>query len=402
MLLRNGSILVSGRMEKRDVLIENGIVLKVFPEITERYEEEYDLSGFVIIPGAVDVHSHLREPGFTHKETIKTGTMSAVKGGITSVMAMPNTNPVPDCEETARMIFEKAEEEAVNRVFLYGSVTKGQKGKVLSDIKGMKPYIKALSDDGICLSDLSILKEGMYAAKEEDLIICSHAEAKEYGVGPESEVKAVEREIELVKETGCKYHFCHLSTGESIKAVRRAINSGLDITSEVTPHHIFLCQSTMERNGNYKMSPALRSFGDMRLTLSGLISGFVDMVATDHAPHTEEEKTGDYERIPNGIIGFETLIPLMYTGLVRTGKLTFEKMFDYLTYNPAKRFNLPAGRLEEGGIADFAVISPDNMHIYTKEEILSKSKNSPFIGTELFGMNMMTIVNGVVKYKGFQ
>lgn len=401
MILKNGSVLISGKMEKRDILIEKDIIVKIAQEINDSTSQIFDITGHAVIPGAVDIHAHLREPGFTQKETISSGTASAVKGGITTVMAMPNTNPVPDSEESARFILEKAKENAFNRVFLYGALTKGQKGKQLSDIRGMKPFVKALSDDGICVSDLSLLKEAMYAAKEENLIICSHAEAREYGEGPEAEFRAVERELLLVEETGCRYHFCHLSTGESIKAIRRARNKGLDITSEVTPHHIFLCENNMEYNANYKMSPPLRSFGDMRLTLAGLISGFVDMVATDHAPHTEEEKSVSYEDAPKGIIGFETLLPLMYTGLVRTGKLTFENVMDYVTYNPAKRFDLPCGRIEQGGLADIAVLDLSKMHVYSKEEIVSKSKNSPFIGTELYGMNKMTIVGGDIRYNAF-
>lgn len=402
MILKNGLVLVSGKLVNRDILIKKEYILAIEEEIKSHNDEVIDISGLMVVPGAIDVHVHLREPGFTEKETIKTGSLSAVKGGVTAMMAMPNTSPVPCSEEVARMIFEMVNKDALNRVFLYGSLSKDQKGKELSDVARMKPYIKALSDDGICVSNLGLLKDGMYAAKREGLIICSHAEAKEFGSGPEAEVRAVEREIEMVAETKCPYHFCHLSTGESIKAVRNAKNHGLDISCEVTPHHIFLCENTMQMNGNFKMSPPLRSLGDMRLTLAGLLSGFVDMVATDHAPHTEKEKNLGYELSPNGIIGLETLIPLMYTGLVRTGKITFEKMFDIITNNPAKRFNIPKGKLEIGGLADMAVLDLDELHVYSKDEILSKSKNSPFIGTELYGMNKMTIVNGEIKYKAIK
>jgi dihydroorotase len=274
----------------------------------------------------------------------------------------------------------------------------GQKGKKLTNFREMKPYIKALSDDGICVSDLALVKEGMYEAKNEGLIICSHAEAKEYGEGAESEVRAVERELNLVAETKCKYHFCHLSTSEAVERVRLAKVSKLDVSCEVTPHHIFLCQNNMQYNPNFKMSPALRTHGDMRRTLQGLIAGVIDMLATDHAPHTEKEKSLPMDKAPNGVIGLETLLPLAYTGLVRTGKLTFEKMMDVLTFNAAKRFNLPCGKVEVGGLADLAVLDIDTPHVYTYDEILSKGKNSPFIGTEMYGMNKLTILDGNVVF----
>jgi len=398
LLLKNGRIIENGNLVQKDVLISGDKIAKIEKDIKNVNVKMFDLNGKLVIPGAVDVHVHLREPGFSEKETYLTGTSAAVKGGVTTLMAMPNTNPVPDSKDVLLMIHEKYVSQALAKVFLYGAVTMGQKGKNLANFREMKPYIKALTDDGICISDLGLLKEAMYEAKKEDLIICSHAEAKEYGLGAESEVRAVERELNLVAETGCKYHFCHLSTSEAVDLVRLSKTSKLDVTCEVAPHHIFLCQNNMQYNPNFKMSPALRSHGDMRRTLQGLISGVIDMLATDHAPHTEKEKSLPMDKAPNGVIGLETLIPLAYTGLVRTGKLTFEKMMDVLTFNAAKRFNLPHGKVEVGGLADLAVLDIDALHVYTYDEILSKGKNSPFIGTEMFGMNKLTTLNGNVVF----
>lgn len=398
MLLKNGRIIENGNLVQKDILISGDKIAKIEKDIKNVNVKTFDLNGKLVIPGAVDVHVHLREPGFSEKETYLTGTSAAVKGGVTTLMAMPNTNPVPDSKDVLLMIHEKYVSQALARVFLYGAVTMGQKGKSLANFREMKPYIKALTDDGICISDLGLLKEAMYEAKKEDLIICSHAEAKEYGLGAESEVRAVERELNLVAEIGCKYHFCHLSTSEAVDLVRLSKASKLDVTCEVAPHHIFLCQNNMQYNPSFKMSPALRSHGDMRRTLQGLISGVIDMLATDHAPHTEKEKSLPMDKAPNGVIGLETLIPLAYTGLVRTGKLTFEKMMDVLTFNAAKRFNLPHGKVEVGALADLAVLDIDALHVYTYDEILSKGKNSPFIGTEMFGMNKLTTLNGNVVF----
>lgn len=398
MIIKNVLTQKNFALKKQDLYIKDGKIAKISDCIDMDSEAVYDMEGCMALPGAIDVHVHLREPGFAAKETVKTGTMSAAKGGVTTVMAMPNLNPVPDSIINLNAAEDIIRRDAAVNVYQYASVTKGENGKELSDIAALSQRVKAFSDDGKGVNNLALLEQAMKTAKETGSIICSHAEAENFGTKPEAETVAVEREIELVRKTGCRYHFCHLSVKKSFELVKAAKREGLDITAESAPHHLFLTENDIKGRTNYKMNPPLRKEEDRQAAIEALLDGTVSMIATDHAPHTEEEKALPYDKAPNGIIGLETLIPLVYTKLVKTGKANVSDMINWLTINPARRFSLPYATVEEGQAATFCVIDTVNKRRYTKEEILSKGKNSPFIGEELYGFCRMTVLNGNIVF----
>ena len=398
-VIKNGLIIDNNKLINKDILIDNGIILKICDDISVDEAEVIDAKGCIVMPGAVDVHVHLREPGFTNKETVKTGTLSSAKGGVTTIMSMPNLNPCPDDVEAINLQLDIIKKDAVVNVYPFGSVTVDEKDMELADIEGFHHMVKAISDDGSGVNNIDLLVKAMKLAKKYDLVIASHAEDNNYGLAPESEYIAVRREIELAKEIGCKYHFCHMSTKESFEAIRKAKADGFtNITCEIAPHHLVMSSKDI-KNANWKMNPPLREEDDRLETVKALLDGTCDCIASDHAPHTEEEKSREYDKCPNGIIGLETMIPIIYTNFVKTGLISYERFLDLLVYNPSKIFNLPERKLSEGYAADIACIDIENAHTYTKEEILSKGKNSPFIGNEYYGFVKYTFVNGKLVYK---
>ena len=396
-LIKNGYIVYKDNLIKKDILIDENKIIKM--EETLNYEcEIIDATGCLIMPGAVDVHVHLREPGFEYKETIKSGTLSCAKGGVTSIMSMPNLKPCPDCLKNLKVQTDIIERDAVVNVYPFGSVTVNEEDKVLSNIEEMKDFVYGLSDDGRGVNNLELLEQAMVLAKKYDLTIASHAEDNYYKYSREGEYVAVLREIELAKKIGCKYHFCHMSVKESFDAIRKAQQEGYNITCEVAPHHLVL-NKEMIKDANYKMNPPLRSEEDRIATVNALLDGTACMIASDHAPHSEEEKSLEYDKCPNGIIGIETMIPIIYTEFVKKGLIGLNRFLDILVYNPIKVFNLPERDLNVGSVADITVIDIEKSHKYTKEEILSKGKNSPFIGNSYYGFPKYTFVNGELVYK---
>ena len=397
-LIKNGKIIENNELVKKDILINNGIIEKIENSITTDCEV-LDASGCLVMPGAVDVHVHLREPGFEVKETVKTGTLSAAKGGVTTIMSMPNLKPCPDNLEALNLQLEIINKDSIVNCYPYGAVTVNEEDKIRADIEGFYHKVLAITDDGRGVNNLDILEEAMKLAKKYNLVIASHAEDNVYKFAPAGEYVAVRREIEMAKRIGCKYHFCHMSTKESFEAIRQAHKEGYtNITCEVAPHHLVLNQ-TMIKDANYKMNPPLRDEADRLATINALLDGTACMVASDHAPHTEEEKSKEYDKCPNGIIGLETMLPIIYTNFVRTGLISYEKFLDVMVYNPIKVFNLPKRDFSVGSIADIAVLDIENPHKYTKEEIVSKGKNSPFIGNTYYGFTKYTLVNGELIYK---
>ena len=398
LLIKNGNIIKNNKLEKYDILIEDDKISKIEKNI-DCDCEIIDAKGCLVMPGAVDVHVHFREPGYEKKETIKTGSLSAAKGGVTTVMTMPNLKPCPDCLKNLMVQKEIIKKDSIVNVYPYGAVTVNQEDKNRADIEGFYNEVLAITDDGRGVNNLTILEEACVLAKKYNLVVASHAEDNFYKYSPEGEYVAVRREIEIAKKVGCKYHFCHMSTKESFEAIRNAQKEGYtNITCEVAPHHLVL-NETMIKNANYKMNPPLRSEENRLATIEALLDGTACMVASDHAPHTEEEKSQEYNKCPNGIIGLETMLPIIYTEFVKNKKISYERFLDVMVYNPIKVFNLPARRLEPGFIADIAIIDIENPHTYTKDEILSKGKNSPFIGNTYYGFTKATLVQGKIVYK---
>ena len=397
-LIKNGSIVFNNELVKKDILVDGNLIIKIEDCIEEECEV-VDAKGCLVMPGAVDVHVHLREPGFESKETVKTGTLSSAKGGVTTIMAMPNLKPCPDSLENLQKEIAIINKDAVVNVYPFGTITVNEGDKELADIDSFHDKVYAITDDGRGVNNLDLLEKAMKLALKYDLVIASHAEDNYYKYAREGEYVAVLRELELAKKIGCRYHFCHMSVKESFDAIRKAQREGFtNITCEVAPHHLVLNMNDI-KNANYKMNPPLRTELDRLETVGALLDGTACMVASDHAPHTKEEKSQEYDKCPNGIIGLETMIPIIYTHFVKNGLISWNRFLDILVYNPIKVFKLPERKLEVNYPADIAIIDIDNEHIYTEEEILSKGKNSPFIGNSYYGFCKCTLVNGEIVYK---
>ena len=389
-------------MSKKDiimkVLAENG-----FTVCCDGAEFSSFLDSCAVFPGFVDVHVHLREPGFIYKETVASGTKAAARGGYTEVCSMPNLSPTPDSMENLKIQLDAIEKDAVIGVHPYGTITVGEKGEQLSDMETIAPYVIGFSDDGRGVQNDNMMKEAMLTAKKLGKIIVAHCEVNELlrggyihdgeyakkhdhkGICSESEWKQIERDIELIREIGCAYHVCHISTKESVELIRKAKAEGLDITCETGPHYLLLDDSYLQEDGRFKMNPPLRSAADRSALIEGIKDGTIDMIATDHAPHSAEEKSRGLKSSLMGVVGLETAFPVMYTGLVKTGIITLEKLIDLLSTNARKRFNLP---LSEN---DFSVWNLDKKYTVNPDDFLSMGKSTPFAGNEVFGECIMTV-----------
>ncbi len=360
---------------------------------------------YAILPGFCDVHVQFREPGFSYKETIATGSRAAARGGYTAVCTMPNLNPVPDSPDTLRAQTNIIKRDAVISVYPYGAITMGEKGETLADLDGMADAI-AFSDDGRGVQDEGMMRAAMQKAKSLGKIIAAHCEVNallrggyihdgEYarqhghrGICSESEWGQIERDLRLAEETGCAYHVCHISTKESVALIRAAKAKGVNVTCETAPHYLILDDRDLGEDGRFKMNPPLRAKADKEALVEGILDGTIDMIATDHAPHSAEEKSRGLEKSAFGIVGIETAFPLMYTYLVKTGILTLEKTIDLLAYAPRRRFGIPV-RTD-----DFSVWDLDTPYTLDPNEFLSLGRATPFTGATLQGINMLTVSNG--------
>ena len=394
MILKNGKILIGEELVEKDIRIEGDTIVEIADEIDG--DNVIYVNGCWVMPSATDVHVHLREPGFEYKETVATGTNAAAKGGVGTIMSMPNLRPCPDSVEHLKVQLDAIKKDASVKVYPYASVTVNEEGKELADLEALAPCVLAFTDDGKGVNNLNLLKQAMQIAKDNDKVVASHAEAEGYGFGREAEIIAVEREIKMAEEVGCKYHFCHISTMEAYEYIRQAKERGVDVTVEVTPHHLLLNDGDIT-DGNTKMNPPLRPMSDMIATVQALLDGTVDMIATDHAPHAPHEK-GDYDKSLNGIIGIETFLPSIYTCFVRTGLISYGRFIELCSTAAAERFGLPVAKLEVGEKANLCALDIENEREYTQEEIVSLSKNSPFIGYKFYGFNRLTLVDGEIKY----
>ncbi|MBE6183444.1 dihydroorotase [Heyndrickxia ginsengihumi] len=419
-LIKNGSLIdKENRLIKKDIRIHNGKIKEIGEHLSEHGEDMIDASNLVVLPGLIDLHSHLREPGFEHKETIETGTLAAARGGFTTIAAMPNTKPVMDRPERLKQFFERMNETAYVRVLPYAAITKDQQGKELTDFPSLKTAgAFAFTDDGIGVQEADQMLEAMKRAASINMAVVAHCEdnslihggavhdgefAKKHdlkGIPSLAESVQIARDVLLSEATGCHYHVCHISTKESVRVVRDAKKAGIKVTAEVTPHHLLLCEDDIPAvDTNYKMNPPLRAKADRAALIEGLLDGTIDFIATDHAPHTEEEKAKDMMKAPFGIVGFETAFPLLYTEFVKKEMFTFEQLVDWLTVKPAKAFGLPYGTIEIGKEADIVLVDLNEKKAIDRDSFVSKGKNTPFHGWECSGWPVATFVAGELKWR---
>lgn len=365
-------------------------------------------NGCFVFPGFSDVHVHLREPGFLYKETIACGTAAAANGGYTCVCTMPNLNPVPDSIEHLEKQLEIIKKDAKIRVFPYGAVTIGENGEKISDLEGMAKDVIAFSDDGKGIQDTGIMREAMQRAKALGKIIAAHCEVNELlkggyihdgryakahghkGICSKSEYAQIERDVNLAYETGCKYHVCHVSARESVEIIRNAKKSGVDVTCETAPHYLVLCEDDLQEDGRFKMNPPLRSREDQNALIEGILDGTIDMIATDHAPHSKEEKSKGLAGSAMGIVGLETAFPILYTGLVRKNIISLEKLSDLMSVAPRRRFEIPGGYAQ----GDYTVFALGEKYTIDSERFLTKGRATPFEKREVFGLCLMTVMEG--------
>ena len=369
----------------------------------------FDSSEYVIFPGFCDVHVHFREPGFSYKETIATGSRAAARGGYTAVCTMPNLNPVPDSVENLRVQRRLIEETACIHVYPYGAITVCEQGEALSDLEGMAPDVVGFSDDGRGVQNYDLMRQAMLRAKALGKPIVAHCEvnsllrggyihdgdyAKAHGhrgICSESEWGQIARDLQLVKETGCAYHVCHVSAKESVALIRKAKAEGLDVTCETGPHYLVMDDSDLQEDGRFKMNPPLRGKEDREALIQGILDGTIDMIATDHAPHSAEEKSRGLEKSAFGIVGIETAFPILYTCLVKPGILSLNRLLELLCVNPRRRFDLPLG-------TDYSIWDLNAAYPIDPEDFLSKGRATPFAGWQVNGKCIATICDGKLVY----
>ena len=399
------NVFENGKFLKRQVNIENG-------KITFSDCEKNQSTSLYVFPGFSDVHVHLREPGFSYKETIKTGTLAASRGGYSAVCSMANLNPVPDSLENIKVQLDIIERDAKIRVYPYASITKEEKGEVLSDFDELKDLCIAFSDDGRGVQSEALMEEAMKKAKALSKMIVAHCEDNsllnggyihdgEYarkhshrGISSKSEWVQIKRDLELAEKTGVSYHICHVSTKESVELIRSAKKRGVDVSAETAPHYLILTDADLREEGRFKMNPPLRSEADRKALIEGIKDGTIDMIATDHAPHSKEEKGKGLEKSLMGVVGIETAFPLLYTHLVKKGIITLEKLIGIMAINPAKRFSIPTS-YDSG---DFTIFDLEKEYVINPEEFLSMGRSTPFEGEKVFGECIYTASGGNVAY----
>lgn len=403
-LFKNARVFRDGVFVREDILVSEGrlIVSSVPPSSDAAVVNGRDIC---ILPGFADVHVHLREPGFSYKETIATGTLAAARGGYTHVCAMPNLNPVPDSMAHLRPELEAIERQACIRVSPYGALTVEEKGKQLAELEAMAPYVCGFSDDGKGVQSPEMMEAAMKKIASLGGILAAHCEDESLlaggyihdgdyaqmhghrGICSESEWGPIARDVELVKKTGCPYHVCHVSTKESVEIIRRAKADGVDITCETGPHYLVLDDSMLQEEGRFKMNPPLRAAEDRAALLEGILDGTIDMIATDHAPHSAEEKARGLEKSAMGIVGLETAFPVLYTELVEPGVISLEKLTELMCFNPRRRFRLPEAE-------DFTVFDLGTEYAIDPAEFATMGRATPFAGKKVKGRCLMTVCNG--------
>ncbi|MFF2016648.1 MULTISPECIES: dihydroorotase [Bacillales] len=416
-IIKNASVLnKDGKPERKHIVIEDGVISALIDgneEVTGA-AEIVDAEGKLLIPGLIDMHVHLREPGFEHKETIETGSRSAAKGGFTTIACMPNTRPVTDSPEVVQLVKDKAREAGLVKVLPYAAITKNELGRELTDFPALKEAgAIGFTDDGVGVQSAQMMKDAMKLAAKLDMPVIAHCEdnslveggcvaegtfAEKHGligIPNESEAIHVGRDILLAEATGVHYHVCHVSTEQSVRLIRQAKEIGIKVTAEVCPHHLLLSEEDIPGlDANWKMNPPLRSRRDVEACIEGLLDGTLDMIVTDHAPHSEDEKAKGMQLAPFGIVGFETAFPLLYTAFVDTGKWDLSLLVQRMTADPARVFRLNTGVLEAGAPADLTLIDLEQEKEVNPADFATKGRNTPFTGWKLKGWPVSTWVDG--------
>ncbi|KKB42293.1 dihydroorotase [Bacillus thermotolerans] len=414
-LIKNGNILAeNGELKKQDIRIQGTTIAEMGEHLEANGETIVDAEGKLVLPGLIDLHVHLREPGGEHKETIETGTMAAAAGGFTTIAAMPNTRPVPDTVEHLSDLNKRIEETAHVRVLPYASITIREAGKELTDFASLKETgAFAFTDDGVGIQQAGMMYEAMKQASEIGAAVVAHCEdnsliyggavhdgefAEKHnipGIPSICEAVHIARDVLIAEAADCHYHVCHISTEQSVRSVRDAKRAGIRVTAEVTPHHLLLCDEDIPgEDTNFKMNPPLRSRNDQKALVEGLLDGTIDFIATDHAPHTAEEKAAGMKTAPFGIVGLETAFPLLYTHLVKKEIISLKQLVDWMTIKPAEAFDLPYGKLEEGAAADIVIMDLEREKEINPDEFRSKGKNTPFAGWMCSGWPEATFSQG--------
>lgn len=423
LLLTNGRILnQEGALIEVDIWIKDTVIHAIGKNFSNegcQFDQVIDVQKNLITPGLIDVHVHLREPGYEYKETIKTGSLAAAKGGFTSICAMPNVNPVPDTPKHLEDIYKKIAQDAVVRVYQYAPITEKLRSENLVDFKALKEAgAFAFTNDGVGVQTAGTMYLAMQQAVANQMSIVAHTEDESLlfggvmhkgkkseelnlpGIVAATESSQIARDVVLAGETGVHYHVCHVSSKESVRVIRDAKKAGINVTAEVCPHHLILDENDIpEDHGYYKMNPPLRATEDRLALIEGLLDGTIDCIATDHAPHSYEEKNQTMLRAPFGITGSETAFSLLYTHFVETGIFTLKQLVDWLTIKPARLFNMEASSLEVGSVADLAVFDLETEEVIMKESFLSKSENTPFTGQKVKGTTLYTIVDGNIVWQ---
>ena len=410
MIFRNAMVWMQNGFAKQDAVLDGGVLsFSVSQNASVSVPEMPVFSNCLILPGFCDVHVHFREPGFCYKETVASGTASAARGGYTAVCTMPNLNPVPDSREHLNVQLEAIKKDAKIAVYPYGALTVGEMGEAAADLAAMAPDAIAFSDDGRGVQSEEMMRELMTCAKKLGKMVVAHCEdnsllcggyihdgvyAKEHGhrgICSESEWGPIARDLKLAKETGCAYHVCHISTKESVDLIRAAKAEGIDVTCETAPHYLVLCDADLQEDGKFKMNPPLRSAADRDALIQGILDGTIDMIATDHAPHSAEEKARGLEESAFGIVGLETAFAVMYTEFVKTGRMTLERLVELMCLNPRRRFGITSD-------VGLTVWDVENEYLINPDDFATLGRATPFEGRAVFGKNLLTVYNGSVVY----
>ncbi len=412
LLIKNGTVVSEGISRKADVLVVNGKIAEIAENIEcDAQTEIFDAEGCIVTYGLADVHVHLREPGYSAKETITTGTRAAARGGVTTVCSMPNLQPAPDAPETIAIEQQLIDEQAIIEVLPFATISKGRARRELADIEALRPLSVGYSDDGNGIQTEELMREAMRRISAVDGIIVAHCEddsllhagyihdgeyARKHGhkgICSESEWGPIKRDVELAEKENCRYHVCHISTKESVEIIRKAKANCNFISCETAPHYLVLCDADLKEEGRFKMNPPLRAAEDRAALIEGIKDGTIEVIATDHAPHTAEEKSRGLKDSAMGIVGIETSFAICYTNLVRKGIITIEKLIALMSENPRRIFRL-GGALRVGEMADIAVFDTTKPYTIDTDEFLSMGKATPFEGEEVYGRCLLTLFNG--------